>query len=336
MNRPSLNPDLLRKYLSGHCTEEEKQQVEAWYDQLDKGKASGQRFLFDEQALNNRIWESISQHEPVAEPVLRPLWQRPWLRWSSVAAVVLLVLGIAFWGQPALQQTTMPSPVASALITITNQDRSIFRQPLPDGSVVWLNPGAKLTFPRQFAAATRQVQFSGEGFFEVAKDTAHPFAIQSGRMRTQVLGTSFNVKAYADSKTYEVSVVTGKVAVSAPDQAGQLKTVILQPQQQAVLALETNQLTANDVPIKSARAELWQSVSLSFDEVPLSEVGRQLEKAFDVRIVLANPKLANCRLKVDFTQQRLPEILAMINQLIDTEYEITGQRITLTGEGCDR
>ena len=81
--------------------------------------------------------------------------------------------------------------------------------------------------------------------------------------------------------------------------------------------------------------ENWQSVSLVFDETPMSEVADRLQNTFRIKIEFANPAIKKCRLKVDFNNQKLPEILGMIETLLGTTYEIDGEKVILKGEGCN-
>ena len=337
MNQPGIPPDLLRRYLNDQCTADERQQVDAWYQRLDETVQAGQSSRFNKTALFDRIQADITEDASFGQARVRPLWQQPVWQYAAagVAAILILVSGFLFLSKPG-----KPLPVASlrvdraAPLTYANRTRKIQRQALPDGSVVWLNPGATLTLAATFRQQVRAVQFQGEAFFEVAKDAAHPFVIRSGNMTTRVLGTSFNVNAPHNGAQYKVSVVTGRVSVSTTTPGGQRKTVLLTPRQQATYQLTTSGLAKNEILSKPTEKESWQPISLAFDDATLTEAARQLEKAFGVQIVLVNPDLANCRLTVDFNQQRLPEILDLIDKLLGTEYSLSNERIMLTGPGC--
>jgi transmembrane sensor len=290
--------------------------------------------LFDEQDLLQRIHAQIGQVEPRAEVPVFHLPSRKWWYASGLAASILLVLGVFYLLTP--QASLDSSPVASApnWVEHTNTSKKIERYRLPDQSTVWLHPGARLSHPTAFdPAAQREVRFLGEGFFDVARDTLHPFVIYSGELKTQVLGTSFNVRAYENDPSYHVSVVTGSVAVST-SASQKAETLVLKPNEQATFQSTTQRLTLEKINSTEAQKETWQPVSLVFDDTPLSEVVVRLQRTFRVKIELTNPELNKCRLKVDFNNQRLPEILEMINTLLGTTYELEGGKIRLSGEGC--
>ncbi|MET3115649.1 hypothetical protein AAKU52_003401 [Pedobacter sp. CG_S7] len=88
---------------------------------------------------------------------------------------------------------------------------------LSDGSKVWLNAGSKISFPKSFGKSKREISLFGEAYFEVEHEQHRPFIIHTGAIITQVLGTSFNINAYALNKNIKVTVLTGKVAVLVPE-----------------------------------------------------------------------------------------------------------------------
>jgi len=334
MEPPGLSPDLLRRYLAGQCNEAERQRVDAWYEALDR--PAPQPMAFDVRRSFERIRASLSDDPDFGQAPLLPLWQRPWAYLTATAAAAMLVSGLLYW--PRLEReasetgTKASSPTS---VAYQNSTQKIARRALPDGSVVWLKPGARLAYAPSANGSQREVQFSGEAFFDVARDPAHPFVIRSGRMTTQVLGTSFNVKAVPNAARYEVAVLTGRVAVRTPAADGRMNTVLLTPRQRAVYELASSHVSKAPVPNRPTDLESWQPVSLAFDDATLDEVAHQLEQSFDVRIRLANPALRHCRLKVDLTQQSLPEILDIVTKLLGTDYVWQDGTVTVIGSGCE-
>lgn len=334
MEPPGLPPDLLKRYLAGQCSEAERQRVDAWYEALDR--PAPQPLAFDERRGFERLRASLSDDSDFGKRPVRPLWQRPWAYLTATAAAAVLVGGLLFWPQSNDSSLeTVAKRTGSTPVAYQNSTQKISRRTLPDGSVVWLKPGARLAYAPSANGSQREVTFSGEAFFEVARDPAHPFVIRSGRMTTQVLGTSFNVKAVPNAVRYEVTVRTGRVAVRTAATDGRMKTVLLTPRQRAVFHLPSSQLAKTTVPSRLTDQESWQPVSLAFDDATLDEVARQLEQRFDVRIRLANPALRHCRLTVDLTQQSLPEILDIVTKLLGTDYAWQDGTVTLKGSGCE-
>ncbi|MPR34938.1 FecR family protein [Salmonirosea aquatica] len=338
MKGKALPADLLKRYLTNTCTEAERRVVDEWYLRLDREQEAAP-FSIDEHALLQRIRADIAHTLPPREeaPVV-PLNRRRWLYLSGIAASLLLLLGVGYlaWNRPATDSSSAATSGTPDWTVHTNTTKKIERYLFPDQSVVWLQPGARLSHPAAFAPAPhREVRFAGEGFFEVVRDTLHPFIIYSGALKTQVLGTSFNVRAYENDSSYHVSVLTGSVAVSAPaSPTHDEEVLVLKTNEQATYQNATRSLTLETAAAKPEIKQAWRPASLVFNDTPLSEAAAQLQKAFQIHIELANPALNTCRLTVDFNKQRLPEILNMINTLLGSTYELEGDTIRIFGDGC--
>ncbi|MEO6686740.1 MAG: FecR family protein [Dyadobacter sp.] len=334
MNSNIPSSETLKKYLTNVCSVEERTLVDAWYQKLNLD--SDETFLQSEQSeLYQRIQNQIYQEESLSSaPKIIPL--RIWTFVRAVAAVIILGLGFLYFFYNNLKDKDLAKiNTDSSFVTFKNNQKKIIRYPLPDHSIVWLQPGASLSHPSSFnPKKNREIRFSGEGFFDISHDKEHPFIVNCGRVKTQVLGTTFNVQANDNESTFKVSVVTGSVAVSTPNRKNKIETVILKPRDQAIYEKESQNITVNVLENSALIHENWQSVSLAFDETPMSEVANRLQQTFKIKIEFANLHIQKCRLKVDFNNQRLSEILDMIDILLGTTYEIDGNKIIIKGEGC--
>ena len=125
--------------------------------------------------------------------------------------------------------------------TITVPSTKDFHLHLPDGSKVWLNAGAELSYPTRFGKR-REVRLKGEAYFQVAPDAAHPFVVTTGNIATRVVGTEFNIDATGDSP--RITLVSGRVDV---DNADGTVLASLSPNESAVVARETVLKTEVDV-----------------------------------------------------------------------------------------
>lgn len=159
-----------------------------------------------------------------------------------------------------------------------------FQLILPDGTKVWMNAASSLRYPTTFSGSSREVEVKGEVYFEVAGNAQQPFIIDvDNRARIQVLGTRFNVNAYANEAAIKTTLVEGSVKVIA----GEAPSVILKPGQQAqISSLATGNApirVVNDVDVDKAVA--WKSGLFNFDNSSLEEVMRQLERWYDIEVV---------------------------------------------------
>lgn len=158
-----------------------------------------------------------------------------------------------------------------------------FKVQLPDGTQVWLNAASSLRYPTAFTGTDREVQVSGEAFFEVAKDAAHPFRVTVNKQHTiVVLGTRFNVNAYEDETLAKTTLLDGAVKVMF--NSGTLQEVQLQPGQQAqVSSTEATMQLVKNVNLEQEMA--WRSNAFSFEGQTLEEIMKQISRWYDIEVV---------------------------------------------------
>ncbi|SEJ14820.1 FecR family protein [Dyadobacter sp. SG02] len=341
MKPNGIPPALLEKYLSGECTDAEKAIVEAWYASL-QGEPRYLDHLPDaeQEEIRHAAFGNIRQELNMVEE--RPVKRLPWHWLAGIAASILVALGIFLAGN--LKTVRLPEVTIKGLgtdpskalpvTTFKNTGRQIVRHQLPDGSVVSMHPNAVIEYHTAFATNKRFVIFSGEGFFDVKKDKTRPFNIKSGEMIIRVLGTSFNVKAIESQKKFQVDVVTGSVQVTAAGETFDRQEVILKPQQQALFELDSKRLISKTSPLQ-AKKEIYEPVTIVFEETPLNKVIEQLEKRFNVSISLANPALARCGLTANFESQAFPGILEILCTSLEVSYTISDNNIIINGEPCE-
>ena len=147
---------------------------------------------------------------------------------------------------------------------------------LSDGTRVWLNAETELDFPVEFVGKERVVRLVGEAYFEVRRDEECPFIVEAGGVRARVLGTSFNVKAYADEEYVSTTLVTGKVEVSG----GGGEAVVLTPAMQSVWQKAEGEMRVERVSVDKVMA--WREGVFLFDDENLSEVAKVLERWYGV------------------------------------------------------
>ncbi|GAB2972016.1 DUF4974 domain-containing protein [Mucilaginibacter puniceus] len=149
---------------------------------------------------------------------------------------------------------------------------------LGDGSQVWLNAASSITFPTSFAnSENRIVTLTGEAYFEVAKDKAHPFIVISGQQRVEVLGTHFNINSYEDEPNIVTTLLEGSVKVS---QLGKKNTHILFPGQQSLASAAG----INIKTVDTDEAVAWKEGYFQFDDEPINSVMRKLSRWYDVDV----------------------------------------------------
>jgi transmembrane sensor len=146
---------------------------------------------------------------------------------------------------------------------------------LPDGTNVWLNAASSLHYPVAFKGKTREVELTGEGYFEVAKDKTKPFSVTASGQKVTVLGTHFNINAYNDEPQVATTLVEGSVHVATGKHEALFK-----PGQQSLL--KTGEL--NVVPADLHLATAWKNGQLAFLRTDLKTVLRQISRWYDIDV----------------------------------------------------
>lgn len=277
--------------------------------------------------LSDRIDQLLAQTEEAETPVIPLHSPTRWRWWVAAASVVLVLLGYA--GYQFSQN--IPTEVVYERVRVANNGPQTRLITLGDGSTVLLQPHSQLDYERPFRPDVRQVWLSGEAFFEVTKNPRQPFRIQADKhFATQVLGTSFRIRAFPNEPAGLVAVKTGRVAVFQNRSFGKTPNAVLTARQQAVVRADGP--TVEPTPNQPTLAIEQQS--FAFEAVPLREVARTLETAYGVRISLS-PALAECRLTALLGDEPLPQKLRMITTALGATYQMQDTQIQISGPGCN-
>jgi len=201
---------------------------------------------------------------------------------------------------------------------------------LSEGSIVTINSRTKLTYPKRFEKNKREVELSGEAFFEVAKDPDRPFIINAGDIRIEVLGTSFNVKAYEDQEEIEVTVSTGKVAVYSIDNPDE--RVILVKGEKAIFYKSNTKI---EISInEDINFDSWKTKQIIFEDTPMPEVIRIINEIYKSDLKLVGSQVLDCPVTTTFDNQSLESILNVLESTLDLSIVHKGNSIEISGEGC--
>ncbi len=152
---------------------------------------------------------------------------------------------------------------------------------LSDNSVVWLNAGSRLIYPTLFPEKKRVVWLEGEAYFEVAKNADKPFFVETSRSKIRVLGTCFNVKAYADEPTEETVLAEGSVSLELREGISR-KGILLKPEQRIVVSNEDNSYSLSNVNIQDYIS--WINGMFIFHNEPLSLVLKRISRYYNIEI----------------------------------------------------
>lgn len=213
-----MDKKILYKFFEGKATFEEEVLVKRWMDESAANRQSflKERKLFDAMLLlgEGKALKGGRKRLSVKFSILRT-------ELIKIASVVALTLGFSyFYYQASLEKEMM------AMQTISVPAGQRINLTLSDGTNVWLNARTSLSYPMKFSKKNRQVVLDGEAYFEVAKDKSKPFIVQTDKYNVEVLGTTFDVEAYAETGEFETTLMSGSVKVASaanPEEAMTLK-----------------------------------------------------------------------------------------------------------------
>lgn len=299
-----MDEKVLDKYIRGEATQEERNQVVEWMDADEEHvrEVMALRKLHD-VLLMNQVEEVID----CAEKPMRHYvsWRKLFWEVSKVAALLLLVLGIQF----LMKKEDMGS---QNLYVPAGQRAELT---LPDGSKVWLNSRTRLTYPLTFAK-TREVELDGEAYFTVARNEGRNFVVKTQGMEVRVLGTEFNVKAYAGADEMQVDLLKGSVELGGNALGGTSCRML--PKERIRIAggkLEKSRIDDYDY-------FKWTEGLICFHEEPVSSIIKKLELYYNIHIVVNKKDFLNELYSGKFrTEDGVEQVLRILQLEHDFTYE---------------
>lgn len=216
----------------------------------------------------------------------------------------------------AMEQGTSDKP---SFNTFETPKGGQYQLRLPDGTKVWLNSASTLTYPASFAMLkTRQVVLKGEAYFEVSKDKNHPFVVKTDKQEVKVLGTHFNVNAYADEPTVKTTLIEGRVIVDT-----EKDTKELNPGEQAVVTSSMVNVFSADIYQTMA----WKNGDFVFEGASLRTIMRQISRWYDVDLSYEGT-IAELQFGGSISRNKnLYEVLRALEMTRGVHFKIEGRRV---------
>lgn len=310
---------IITRYIQGIATADEERTLEEWLHESPENK----KRLFSEKD----IWDSyacradLKNYQADIELGLlksrlsetTPSRKLNLFRALQVAAVLLVVFGLGWASRYYMGISKKPVEISDKVICVPKgQVNQVF---LADGTRIWVNSQSKVTLPSVFASNERVVKLSGEAFFEVARDANRPFRVEVKGQQIEVLGTSFNVRAYPNQKEIQTTLSSGKVQLVAGNQRA-----TLEPGEQSSFNQETNQLVIHKVnPINF---NSWKEGRFEFQNEDLVEVFKVVERWYDVEIKYKEKDFKGMRFSGVIKRNKdVQHFLNLLNHSIPIQYK---------------
>ncbi len=326
----NLSEDIINKYLTGQCSEEELVEVNAWMKESEEN--ARQLFRMEEiyhlgkfnqyadrqqmARAEKQLYKKLDEEKRKQNKILR---MHRWMKYAAMIAVILVIGGgSGYWLYQNGNNQHMMVAVANEGIV-----KEII---LPDGTKVWLNNSATLKYPREFSEKARNVYLDGEAYFEVTKNRHKPFTVQSDAMRVRVLGTTFNFKCDKNYRIAEVTLIEGEIEVKGNKEEGQ---IILAPGQRAELNKNNGRLTVKQVDAKMDA--VWHDNLIPFQKADIFTISKALERFYDIKIILSPDMRADKTYSgVLKKKSTIESVLKSLQNSISIDYKIVGNNIFIS------
>lgn len=327
--------ELIADYLTGSLDEKELTELKVWMAASDENEAYFIRkrevwfsavsreaeSVYDKDKAFESFRERVHSRKKERKSLPREFSLSAFWRYAAVVAVIIAVGFLSYWrGEVNVKETFADISVEAPLGSKT-------KLYLPDGTLVWLNAGSRMTYSQGFGFDNRVVALEGEGYFEVERNEKIPFYVKTKDLQLRVLGTKFNFRDYPEDREVVVSLLEGKVELN--NKLKNEKAAFLVPDERAVLNKSNGLMTVESVT--ASNASQWTDGYLFFDEELLPDITKELERSYNVKIHIANDSLNNFRFYGNFVrrEQNIQEVLDALASTEEIRYKIEERTITI-------
>lgn len=341
----NINPkkqDILKKFFRNECSEKEIEQLSHWMndeneqaeivylmdEMWQKAKRLSENIDIDSKKLFNQIQQEIDRLEN--KPEHRQSHIRHYLlndknvfrKMAKIAAVFLLPALLLTAGYYLVNHHSQ-NKIAFNTVIVPNGQKKVIT--LSDGTRVWVNSGSTFRYPQTFKGKNREVQLTGEAFFDVTHNQKHPFIVSTNEVNIKVLGTAFNVSAYPDGHSITTTLVRGRVVAyrkSASETLG--NRVFLFPGQEAKYSSAEHRFTVSTVNTRNTGS--WKSGNLMFNNTPLTEVVKKLNRWYNVNIQIQDTTIEMYLYSVSFKNKPLETVEEILSEITPIKFVKSGSQ----------
>lgn len=247
-----------------------------------------------------------------------------WSIFQRVAAV--LILPILLFSAYLYFRSTSEKPQMAEFIVPMGQKSELV---LPDSTHIWLNSGSELKYATNFLSqSTREVYLKGEAYFEVTHRANSHFVVRMERSAVEVLGTKFNVRAYAEDQQIEASLFHGKVSFVANDGTSSPTEELMSPGDKIAFNLKTNQISKQQFGNEDLLA--WKNNRLAFADDNFDAVVRKIERWYNVQVNYRPEQFVGQRLTLSLEEgESIGQLLQIMQKVMHVQYEINNKQVTI-------
>jgi len=296
----------------------------------------------------------LEENTPFDTPIPSPR-----KKYLLAAVVFVLFVAVGYYSYPFFLRTDAAAKTLADKSEVSTRYGSRTKLKLPDGTQVWLNSGSKLSYDKTYGNDLREVALTGEAFFDVVKNPAHPFVIHTISIDIKVLGTAFNVKSFPGEKNTETSLIRGSIEVTFKNKPS--KKIILKPNEKlitsngdtlrdaeliSVPADKIKTMTAKEAgkkelpPLVShltyAQADSavietsWMDNKLIFRSEAFVDLAVRMERWYGVNIRFADEDIKPKKLNGVFENETIQQALKALQLITPFNYKINKNEIIIS------
>lgn len=279
----------------------------------------------DPQKLDHVYKNIAADIKPAAAQVIpmKAWWRKTWVKTAGAAAILVAgAVGFQLSRPGRQQQHEAAMAVAWKTVTTAAGQRIVIH--LNDSSDIYVNGGSTVMYPETFAKNNREIKLvEGEAFLDVAQDPQRPFKVTTGNIQVDVLGTSFNVRNYADEAEVDVAVKTGRVAVNSTGR----ENVLLLPGRKAAFSKLSADVAHSE--IRTASIDGWINNDLVFTDMKLEDVFRHLRYNYGLDFKVENQEVLDKHIRGTFHRKSKEEIIHLLSKMARFSYQINDSLVII-------
>ena len=324
---------LIGKVVSGNASPEEVREVEKWIKASDdnrkvfsKSKKAWEKsaaWISDEVVEQDKKRVQLEINKRLSRQIQR-INQKSLI--YKIAAIIAFPLAFAIsWY--IFQDAKIINQQQPELCLVTAPKGHISKCVLPDGTEVWINTGSTLTYnTSEFNKKLREVGLEGEAFFQVSKNKEKLFKVKTPYADVKVTGTSFNVKAFTGSDSFETVLEEGSIDLEFKNSR---QVVHIKPGERAVYELSKSKVFLETVD--AGMFTCWRNGEIIFKDASLSDLIKELERIYDIRFHLKDQSLGSYRFRGMFSyNNNLIDALEKIKRTAQIDYYIENKEVWLS------
>lgn len=306
---------LLEKFYAGKCTPEELELLDSWYRNIDHGE---EIMPVNKTLSDNYQQQFLLNFRQQVQVTQKP--KRNFLAWAAAAAVLISV-GLSYFFMHKNSATG-----SQDFLAVTNTGSKPKLVVLPDSSQVWLNTTSTIRYKKNFDLIHRQIQLTGEAYFNVKGNEKNPFIIHTRDINIQVLGTQFNVEAYPAEELTRVVLSQGKVNVRSAQDSN--IAVVLKPGYAASFSNEGRHFEIEEV--HSERSDSWKRGAFAANDISFKDAVNRLCGQYSYTVNWQNTKDINKHVNVLLSNTDFRTVLYNLCYINRKNYKISDEQRTVT------